>query len=38
MVYPGVTSEIEFDKNGNLTHGLLTIFQVKNGKWEVISK
>jgi branched-chain amino acid transport system substrate-binding protein len=36
--YPGVTAEIEFDKNGDLTHGLLTIFQVKNGKWEVISK
>ena len=36
--YPGVTAEIEFDKNGDLTHGLLTIFQVKNGKWEVISQ
>ena len=36
--YPGVTAEIEFDKNGDLTHGLLTIFQVKNGKWEVVSK
>ena len=36
--YPGVTAEIEFDKNGDLTHGLLTIFQVKSGKWEVVSK
>jgi hypothetical protein len=36
--YPGVTADIEFDKNGDLTHGLLTIFQVKNGKWEVVSK
>jgi len=35
--YPGVTADIEFDKNGDLTKGLLTIFQVKNGKWEVVS-
>ena len=27
-----------FDANGELTHGLMTISQVKNGKWEVISK
>ena len=36
--YPGVTADIEFDKNGDLTKGLLTIFVVKNGKWEVVSK
>jgi branched-chain amino acid transport system substrate-binding protein len=36
--YPGVTADIEFDKNGDLTKGLLTIFEVKNGKWEVVSK
>jgi branched-chain amino acid transport system substrate-binding protein len=36
--YPGVTADIQFDKNGDLTKGLLTIFQVKNGKWEVVSK
>lgn len=36
--YPGVTADIEFDKNGDLTKGLLTIFQVKAGKWEVVSK
>jgi len=35
--YPGVTADIEFDKNGDLTRGLLTIFVVKNGKWEVVS-
>ena len=35
--YPGVTADIEFDKNGDLTKGLLTIFVVKNGKWEVVS-
>jgi len=36
--HAGVTAEIEFDKNGDLTRGLLTIFEVKNGKWEVVSK
>ena len=36
--YPGVTADFEFDNNGDLTKGLLTIFQVKNGKWEVVSK
>jgi branched-chain amino acid transport system substrate-binding protein len=36
--YPGVTADIEFDENGDLTRGLLTIFVVKNGKWEVVSK
>ena len=35
--YPGITANFEFDANGDLTHGLLTIFEVKNGKWEVIS-
>ena len=36
--YPGITANFEFDRNGDLAHGLLTIFEVKNGKWEVISK
>jgi branched-chain amino acid transport system substrate-binding protein len=36
--YPGVTADIEFDQNGDLTKGLLTIFVVKNGKWEVVPK
>jgi len=36
--YPGVTADIQFDKNGDLTKGLLTIFVVKNGKWEVVSQ
>ena len=35
--YPGITADFAFDANGDLTHGLLTIFVVKNGKWEVIS-
>jgi branched-chain amino acid transport system substrate-binding protein len=34
--HKGVTADIEFDANGDLTHGLLTIFEVKNGKWVVI--
>jgi len=36
--YPGVTADFEFDANGDLTKGLLTIFEVKSGKWEVVSK
>jgi branched-chain amino acid transport system substrate-binding protein len=36
--YAGITADIEFDSKGDLTHGLLTIFEVKNGKWEVISQ
>ena len=36
--YAGVTADIEFDKNGDLAKGLLTIFEVKNGKWEVVGK
>jgi len=34
--YKGVTADIAFDAHGDLTHGLLTIFEVKNGKWEVV--
>ena len=36
--YPGITADIAFDANGELTQGLMTISQVKNGRWEVISK
>lgn len=36
--HDGVTANISFDANGDLTHGLMTIFKVRNGKWEVISK
>ena len=36
--YPGITADITFDANGDLTQGLLTIFEVKNRKWVVISK
>jgi branched-chain amino acid transport system substrate-binding protein len=34
--YKGITADIAFDSHGDLTHGLLTIFEVKNGKWEVV--
>jgi branched-chain amino acid transport system substrate-binding protein len=34
--YPGITADFEFDANGDLTKGLLTIFEVKGGKWEVV--
>ena len=36
--YQGITANIAFDDKGDLTQGLLTIFEVKNGKWVVISK
>ena len=36
--YAGITADIEFDGKGDLTNGLLTIFEVKNGKWQVVSK
>ena len=35
--YDGITANISFDDKGELTQGLLTIFEVKNGKWEVIA-
>jgi branched-chain amino acid transport system substrate-binding protein len=31
--YPGVTAEIEFDANGDLRQGLLSIFRVERGRW-----
>ncbi len=36
--YAGITADIGFDGKGDLINGLLTIFEVKNGKWQVISK
>lgn len=36
--HSGITANIEFDANGDLRQGLMTIFQVKSGKWETISK
>jgi branched-chain amino acid transport system substrate-binding protein len=34
--HKGVTADIRFDATGELTHGLLTFFEVKNGKWVLI--
>ena len=36
--YAGVTADFAFDARGDLTLGLLTLFEVKSGKWVVISK
>lgn len=36
--YNGITANIAFDAKGDLTHGLMTIWEVKNGRWTVISK
>ena len=34
--YKGITADMSFDKHGDLTHGLMTIFEVKDGKWVVV--
>jgi len=31
--HPGITADIEFDANGDLKQGLLSIFRVQGGKW-----
>jgi branched-chain amino acid transport system substrate-binding protein len=31
--HPGITADIEFDAQGNLKQGLLSIFRVQGGKW-----
>ncbi len=36
--YDGITANIAFDDHGDLTQWLLTIFEVKNGNWVVISR
>jgi branched-chain amino acid transport system substrate-binding protein len=33
--HPGITADIEFDANGDLKHGQLSIFRVRSGKWVV---
>ena len=32
--FTGVTGNIQFDAKGDLTNGNVTLYQVKNGKWE----
>ncbi len=33
----GVTGEISFDEKGDIKNGAVTVYQVKGGKWEVVS-
>lgn len=33
---PGVTGNISFDERGDVRGGAITMYQVKNGKWEVL--
>ncbi|WP_189535350.1 branched-chain amino acid ABC transporter substrate-binding protein [Paludibacterium paludis] len=35
--YSGVTGKIAFDEKGDVKNGAVTVYQVKNGKWEVVS-
>ncbi|AAQ60152.1 branched-chain amino acid ABC transporter substrate-binding protein [Chromobacterium violaceum] len=35
--YQGVTGKIAFDDKGDIKNGAVTVYQVKNGKWEVVS-
>ncbi|WP_198386288.1 branched-chain amino acid ABC transporter substrate-binding protein [Burkholderia ubonensis] len=35
--YDGVAGSIQFDKNGDLRDGIITIYRVKNGRWVAIS-
>lgn len=37
MHYAGVTGDISFTTQGDLVHPVCTLYQVKNGKWQVIS-
>jgi branched-chain amino acid transport system substrate-binding protein len=34
--YQGVTSKIVFDANGDLKNGAISLYQVKEGKWEYV--
>ncbi len=34
--YQGVTSDFSFDEKGDIKGGAVTMYQVKNGKWEVL--
>ena len=35
--YNGVTGNIQFDSNGDLLNGSVTVYQVKNGQWESVA-
>lgn len=34
--YQGVTAKINFDEKGDVKDGAITLYQVKNGKWETL--
>ena len=34
IAYDGVTAKIQFDEKGDLKGGAITVYQVKNGKWQ----
>ncbi len=36
IAYKGVTADISFDDKGDIKGGAITLYQVKNGKWEVL--
>lgn len=35
--YTGVTGKVAFDAKGDIKNGAVTIYQIKNGKWEEVS-
>jgi len=36
LVYPGITANIRFDAQGDLQGGSVTIYQVKQGRWQAL--
>jgi branched-chain amino acid transport system substrate-binding protein len=34
--YQGVTGRIRFDAKGDITGGAVTLYQVKDGKWQAL--
>jgi branched-chain amino acid transport system substrate-binding protein len=36
VVFDGVTAKIAFDEKGDLKGGAVTMYQVRQGKWQVV--
>ena len=36
IVHDGITAKISFDEKGDLKDGMISLYQVKNGKWEAL--
>lgn len=34
--FPGVTGQVQFDEKGDIRNGAITLYQVKDGKWNVL--